>query len=226
MIRTARFDSPPKEMLRVVLRTHLDNPEYQQVYFSDSDCRSFISDFFSDYLPEYDCLRPGAYKADLFRILLLYEYGGVYNDSTHQYLVPVHELITKDLILTLDRWNYGVFNSFMASIPNHPVISNFISSIITNIRNRDYGKCPLDITGPTALKYSLLQYLELPPNTNIRDVSKIRDFFDYEHKQEGTHIKDKSGRLVIKSKIQDYDRIMYKGIPKYYEYWGKREVFI
>lgn len=48
--------------------------------YDDNDCNQYISQLDNnDYLKViYHQLIPGAYKADLWRLLVLYEYGGIY----------------------------------------------------------------------------------------------------------------------------------------------------
>ena len=44
-------------------------------------CREFIKNNFDlDILNAYDILKPGAFKADLWRCCILYIYGGIYLD--------------------------------------------------------------------------------------------------------------------------------------------------
>lgn len=54
------------------------NPEYEYKFYTDNDIRKYIKDNFPEYLKAYDKLIPGAYKADLFRYLVLYKEGSLY----------------------------------------------------------------------------------------------------------------------------------------------------
>ena len=82
----------PNVVMNIYNRLIETNPNYDFVYFDDSDCIKFIEDFYPEYLPHYKKLIPTAYKADLFRYLLLYKYGGCYGDMTQEIYVPYDEI--------------------------------------------------------------------------------------------------------------------------------------
>ena len=73
-------DLPPK-MRENVERLKQQNPRFTHHLFDNNDCREFIKDNFdSEVLNAYDTLIPGAYKADLWRLCVLYIHGGIYMD--------------------------------------------------------------------------------------------------------------------------------------------------
>ena len=58
------------------------NPEYEYLLFTDDDCWQFICDNFDASVQRaYELVRPGATKADIWRLLVLLKCGGVYIDS-------------------------------------------------------------------------------------------------------------------------------------------------
>jgi len=42
----------------------------------------------------------------------------------------------------------GIFNGFIVSKPNNPILLQCIEQIVENVKNRFYGKNPLTVTGP------------------------------------------------------------------------------
>ena len=85
----------------------------------------FIEDNFEkDVLDSFDILKPGAYKADLFRYCILYKKGGIWSDLTDDYLVPLDEIINfeEDELFLVDDRPVGKNNmagiqiSFMAAL--------------------------------------------------------------------------------------------------------------
>ena len=57
------------------------NPEFNHYLYDDDDCYEFIkNNFDSNVLYAYVSLIPGAYKADLWRLCILYINGGIYLD--------------------------------------------------------------------------------------------------------------------------------------------------
>ena len=58
-----------------------ENPGFKLEYYSDKGSRDFVENNYDKrVLDAYDKLKPGAYKADLFRYAILYKRGGIYSD--------------------------------------------------------------------------------------------------------------------------------------------------
>ena len=75
------LDLPPKMKENLELLKQ-QNPEFKHYLYDDAMCRNFIQqNFDADVLYSFDKLKPGAYKADLWRYCIIYEYGGIYADS-------------------------------------------------------------------------------------------------------------------------------------------------
>ena len=69
IFRTFKYHKPE---FNFVLNNAIEmNPGFIQIYFSDDDCRDFISTFYPIYLNAFDMITPGAFKADLFRLIIL-----------------------------------------------------------------------------------------------------------------------------------------------------------
>lgn len=133
------------------------NNEYEYNFFTGADRRDFIKFFFDEKVfAAYDTLNPGAYKADLWRLCVLYEYGGVYADIKLLPNISLDKIIDddNDAVLVIDRKcpfkkHYkDIYNAFMAFIPKHPFVKKLIDRIVENVENRYYGTSWLGITGP------------------------------------------------------------------------------
>lgn len=228
-----------------IVKIHLDNllknnPKYTQIYFDDDDCRNFIKEFFPEYLQEYDVLIPTAYKADLWRLLVIYKYGGIYNDIGHIFLEPISNIIehTEQTILCIDDKNYphsALYNAFFATYPNNPIIKLLIEQIINNIRNRYYGNTSLSITGPVLWATVINNFLDKSPTSRftrktltyknhtftfvefIKPVSSIN--FGY--------IYNLSNIPCIASKFSDYYKLLYqsRNIQHYEQLWNNNQVY-
>ncbi len=127
------------------------NPEYDYHFFNDIDCREFIKNTYDEIILEsYDRLYPCAYKADLFRYLLIYKYGGIYIDNKYLVRISFNNIIESDFIniYCKDIHQKLLFNSLLISIPNDVNYKLVIDKIIDNVENNFYGECPLHPTGP------------------------------------------------------------------------------
>jgi len=231
MIRTYR--SPIKDLINplylLIKKTEKDNPSYQQVYFDDQDCLSFIEENFPQYLPEYNVLIPGAYKADLFRVLFLYKYGGIYNDIAHEYLASVDEIIGNDrMVLTNETWfgKWGIYNAFMACQPGEELIKVYIELIIERIRSRFYGCDFLDITGPHCFWDAFVKYFNHPPEGSIRELEKYRWIKFYHLLSSVTYVVNKQSQRLIRKNIVNYYQLAYPDKKDYYQTrWYNKTVY-
>ena len=155
-------------------------------------------------------LLPGAYKADLVRLLLLYVYGGVYIDVGLTLALPLkdiigeHELVlAEDLGLRLYHGGHlGIYNAFMASIPKHPYIRECIDMIVYKIHNLDYGMSCWDITGPHIMGSVFKKYY--PLEEGIYDKGKIKIVSFKKFGKEDIFFED---QLTINGKNQQYKNI-------------------
>jgi mannosyltransferase OCH1-like enzyme len=229
MLRT--YESPIKDLINplylLIKKTEEDNPDYQQVYFDADDRVSFMKENFPQYLPEYEVLIPKTYKVDLFRILFLYKYGGIYNDIPQEYLVPVDQIIGNNrMVLTSDRWTgkWGIY-SFMAFQPGEELVKTYFELIIERIRSRGYYFNPLDITGPTCFWDAFVKYFNHPPEESIRELKEYKWIKLYHFCQEGTHITD-GNTLIMKTKTEMYHNMIYPDRSQHYHnLWHKRKVY-
>lgn len=111
----SKTDMPPN-MKVTVEYLKSQNPEFTHYLFDDDDCRAFIAAHFDkDVVHAFDCLNPGAYKADLWRYCVLYVHGGVYLDIK---FCPINDFHFIDIMdqehFTLDR-HVGIYSATMMS---------------------------------------------------------------------------------------------------------------
>ena len=68
-------------------------------------------------------------RADIYRLLLLFAFGGVYTDLDMMCLKNIQPLLDgKDVFMSMEHDNF-IGNGFMASVPQHPLISNLLDKI-------------------------------------------------------------------------------------------------
>lgn len=227
----------PIEIINIMYDTFKNNPEFIQVYFSDEDCLQFITEYYPEYLHAYDIIIPGAFKADLFRILLLYKYGGIYNDLSHMYLIKIKDIIDFDkqeLVLVRDypvfddneNNMHGLYNAFIASNPRNEYIYNVIQQTVQNIETRNYGIHCHDITGPLVFTRIFNRMSKRSEESIIErgeyNNGKILVLYNTYH-----YIIDKNNLNIIKLKIDNHYDILYKkrNIKHYYDLWNDHNVF-
>ena len=151
----------PTKMKEVLDKNQQINPDFTFHLYDDNRCREFIQTFFEeDVVNAFDTLIPGAYKADLWRLCILFVYGGIYVDI--KYLCVngfTFESVLDNEYLTLDipssHWTidqmHGIYNGFMVSKSKNPFLWKCIRKIVENVCDKNYGKSCLYPTGPGLL---------------------------------------------------------------------------
>jgi mannosyltransferase OCH1-like enzyme len=175
--KTAPFLHPKLEKL--YLNTESENPDWKIKFYNDKDCINFLENEFSkdnlelkkNVLNSYNKLIPSAYKADLWRLCVIYEYGGVYSDASQIFKIPIDEIIdtTKEFCIIKDKTysrKQGLQIGLFSSIKKHPFLLKYIEEINNNVQNRTYGVNCLHVTGPglaydVANKYKFLDKLTI-----------------------------------------------------------------
>ena len=202
------------------------NPTYEYLYFSDNDCIQFLQHHFNPIVYQSYCLiKPGAFKADLFRYCALYIFGGIYLDIKILPLISFENIIIHKMPLNLTRErdvidNYGykqwgnmgyVYNGFMASEPFHPVLLELITICVNNILAKRYNECCLSVTGPGIFR-----------NLSI-DINEYKIFqFDYDAKYIKYNFKN-----ILKVKNKTYRKNEnYDFLKTYSGMWYNKNIYI
>ena len=149
---------PPK-MQENVDRMRKVNPEFNIQLYDDNDCRKFIKKNFSkDILVAFDTLKPGAYKADLWRLCILYINGGIYIDIKLNCINNFKFIaLTEKEHFAIDKpYNWkegeiGLWNGILVSKPKNKLFLRCINKISKNVKNKYYGFNDLYPTGPGLL---------------------------------------------------------------------------
>ena len=134
-----------------------NNPTYKHILFDKDDRYNFIKENFdASVLNAYCKIIPGAYKADLWRYCVLYIHGGVYADIDTICKCPVDDFLNESIkfITVVDITNqegYNLFNSFIATIPKHPIMLDCINRIVYNVEHKKDIFKKLGFSGPGVL---------------------------------------------------------------------------
>lgn len=151
LLNTHQSRSIPKNLFRTfkqdfnekVKKSWTDkHPDYNYYFFDDQQCMDFMKYNFSQEIYDtYLLLNIGAPRADLFRVCILYIYGGVYVDIDCECITRIDDLIKNyDFVCPVDteRARYALFNAFIASSPRNNILYHVIQKIVYNVRNKFY----------------------------------------------------------------------------------------
>lgn len=143
----------PDPITEIINFTKNNNKNYKYNFFDDNDIIDFIkTEYDSEIFYYYSKLQVGAAKADFWRYLVLYKFGGVYLDLDSLINIPIDDIIkNSDKSLITRENNIGSFVQWaMFYEKKHIILEKTINAVIKNIRN--YKKEQLDlVTGPPVL---------------------------------------------------------------------------
>ena len=136
----------------IVIRKMLDNnPGYAHYLYDDAEMTDFVHrNYPGEISAAFDMLAIGAARADLWRYLILYKYGGIYLDIDAEIVGKLDELIHPDdsAIITREQVD-GLFNQWILIFSKgHPLLSDVINLCVRNIRKRSSNNI-LHLTGST-----------------------------------------------------------------------------
>jgi hypothetical protein len=179
IVQTYRTRRVVQPIQSAVTRWQESNPEFDYQFFDDETSRAFIEDHYpADVLAAYDALIPGAFKADLWRYCYLAEKGGVYVDIRMEPVLALRTILSlaadepPAFVSVRDRHHTGggighafLYNALIAATPGHPFVIAALERTVANVRDRDYGRDSLDISGPGCFGAAINVLLRRPIDT-------------------------------------------------------------
>jgi len=134
------------------------NIAYEYVFYDSCDRKKFLQEYFSDViLDTYNCIAPGAFKTDLFKLCELYVNGGLFCDLDALCISSIDNILVNDnllfaipidLNLSKHEGCHNLASGFMLSKQKNPILLRCIHRIVENIQNKNIYGSILDITGP------------------------------------------------------------------------------
>jgi len=184
----------PAKMKENVDKLKQENPEFTFYLYDDRMCRDFIQTHFDkDVVWAFDKLKPGAYKADLWRYCVLYIHGGVYLDIKMKSINKFKLIrLTEREYFPQDRFcdnTYGIWQGLLVCLPKNEVLRQSIKLVCQNVKNNLYGVSALAITGP----HMICKFIDIADIQN----SPIR--FDIESNDTSSSLLYFNGELILRN---------------------------
>ena len=171
----------PFQMKAWVSKWRVTNPDWMYVFWTDASSRAFVAKYFKPLLKTYDGLEFGVQKADMFRYIVLYAFGGVYADvdvEPLKSLDPIRDrapcILSQEPNAHHQILNYRKFgaraelnhtlacNAFMACRPGHPFFFYLLSRVVKVSVGVTGKKCSLRrtllCTGPEIMSRAVTFY--------------------------------------------------------------------
>jgi mannosyltransferase OCH1-like enzyme len=156
------------------------NPGLKYQFFDDRARREFIAEVFPRYLNTYDSFAFGIQRADFFRYLAVYHFGGLYCDTDMECLQPFDTFFSlKGLVLSIEtrlthqrqrelsyRHPFQIANCIFAAEPRHPFLLGLIEQVVALIASRPPQTLENveDLTGP---RHLTRLFYEKPPSESV-----------------------------------------------------------
>ena len=209
------------------------------VWYDNYDCDRFMRKMEPRIWNCYQKLNVGAFKADLFRLCILYQNGGIYTDAHTTPYISIREMMrgcTKKgqqhmFISALDckSAGSGIHNGFIISSPEHPFIKECIHMIVTNVETDNYTDHILGITGPKCLARAINSVLNREKNELFREgwnEHSDLSFYLYRFQWGPFQYIYKGSKVIVSKKYCTISYMLDKmRSDTYAKKWRKKEVF-
>lgn len=143
------------------------NPDYEVKLYDDKQCSETMSEIgpWAEIL--FNRIKDGPIKADLWRVAILYLYGGVYVDVDSFPLLPIKEVLKTDTTFcTSMSYPIGTMNPmFIASTERNPILRDMLRVYETYIMKIPYSYWGYSIVYVAADVMQLYTRLDNVPRT-------------------------------------------------------------
>ena len=116
------------------------NPEFDWLFMDDVRCDQFIKDNFNqEFYSMYRSLPYGVMRADVWRVCVVYVYGGVYADTDCECVVPINQWTNNcSLVVAEEVPNGDLANFAFAAEPKHPALLSAINMFVELYNSKSF----------------------------------------------------------------------------------------
>jgi mannosyltransferase OCH1-like enzyme len=223
--QTYKDSTLPRRMFNAVNGIRERHLDFEHRYYDNDACDKFLATYADKHTREaFHTVIPGAYKADIFRLALLYHLGGIYIDISMciDGSTSLHGLLTKlnttdQLVIVKDLPKGAIYQALIATTPRNPIIKYILDKIVDRVLSR--SEPPNDVrmkglwyTGPVAFGQFLNEYLGRDQKTNfvtgsLNDNVYLLSYHKNRIKSltsNGGIVKDVDGTTVINTKYRHW----------------------
>ena len=176
------------EFFRNNLIVHWRNiPDHAFVFYNDAAVDRLLTKHFAEFphmaqvLP---CIRGGAAKADLFRAVVVWEYGGIYTDvdnSIVNFNASTTLAANDQAFFVIEYWKM-LSQFFFAAKPRHPIMHLLVQHtllrlLMLNDVDRQYAPF---VTGPSALQSAFVNFMGTQGNNEPRNAGHTSPYHNPE----------------------------------------------
>ena len=224
IIQTYKHSTLPPRMLSTVNKLKADNADYRHFYYDDQMCEHFLREHHApDVLEAFLSVKKGAFKADIFRLAVLYTFGGVYMDicmrsmlaNSISKLLDVFETHTEHkLVVVKDKPKGAIYQAFVAATKGNTIVKHILDGTVQRVKCKYVPSSKLSqrdrsisYTGPLAFGALLNTYLGRDEHTAFQ-CGLLRDDI-YVHNYEKKHLSLTKNDGVVLCKHEPVLRTKY-----------------
>ena len=157
----------------IIDNIHDMNPTWKIELYGNNECAKFILKYYGKILYDlFENIKDGPIKSDLFRICILYHYGGVYTDIDNIIMKPLDEIIIPGTTFGVGlSYNQNNVNpAFLFSTKNNKILSQCIELYKNIIINYPYSYWGYSIV--YNMTFILKNYIDLENKSRVIDLYK------------------------------------------------------
>jgi len=172
--QTFRFDYPPQKSAEYIKSWLSFHYGYEWYYMNDEKCKKFIEDNFNnDFVKMYNDLPYGVMRSDVWRIAILYIYGGIYADLDTRCLKSLNDYIEKyDLIVSIEYPTEDIGNFCFAVSPKHEAFYMALEEFLYYYNSKDFliknSPTPIQDFGAGCFNVAIKKYINKYNNEKIK----------------------------------------------------------
>lgn len=128
-------------------------PKWRFMLWTDDNARTLIAANYSWFLPYYDSYGTNIQRADVARLFILLQYGGLYADADYEPMTNFWHYLPADRLALVEspyKYNEEVQNSLMSSPAEAPLL-RYATHLLASTHNLSV----LSSTGPAFLQHVL-----------------------------------------------------------------------
>lgn len=217
IFQTMESRNLPDKMHSMCLKWSNLNPEYDYTFYDRDERIEYINNnTFEDFkfskerfLEAYNKIKPGAGKADLFRLLIIYDNGGCYFDIDCNCLYPLSSWIDSEDEVVTGLGPGGHFHQYgLVYVPKHIFIKTALEISVDNIINETFindVRRMSFLCGPPALHLGIEQSLNKKPGFKFK-LSKGNKETWCMNGIKFTMFRSNDFGKNVRSKYNDYDK--------------------
>lgn len=142
------------------------NPDYQYMYMNDEEVFNFTEEVYGKkMLNLMKSFKVPVMISDLWRVLVIYHFGGIYSDIDTRLTEPLDDWLDRDkkFITAIENGLHYTQWSFMAE-PKSPIVKSILDTIIERCGKIDYNMPDFVHyhTANDAFTEGIRRYLDLP----------------------------------------------------------------